>query len=475
MTEIMIDLQGGGKAPLYDKIYRYIRNEIADGRILKGEKLPSTRLLARNLSVSRSTVEIAYDQLLAEGYIEAERCRGFFVCDVAELYRLGGQELSDSEKEKPRPKECWKVDFSPYAVDTADFPYNVWRKINRNILLDDREELLLAGDGQGEYELRSAIAGYLHQARGVNCKASDIIIGAGNEYLEILLSQLLSPRQSVLMENPGYPQAYRTFCNVGYRVMGIAAGSMGAEAVSRYDPDLIYIMPSHQFPMGTVMPLRKRLELLKWASEAENRYLIEDDHDSEYRYRGKPIPSLQSNDRQGKVVYLGTFSKSIAPSLRISYMVLPPKLMEQYRSRCGFYSTTVPRMQQELLREFIQTGQFERHLNKMRGIYRSRHDFLLGELKKSSWVRHVSGEHAGLHLLVQADTSFCEEEVCRLAAERGVRVSGISQYRFGTVEEEGQKDRYPVLLLGFGKPGEQEIRRGVELIGEAIGGKLGGK
>lgn len=473
MIEIMIDLQGGARAPLYEKIYKYIKNEIVEGKIPRGEKLPSTRLLAKNLAVSRSTVEMAYDQLLAEGYIQAEPCRGFFVCDIAELYRLKAVGAGLAAEKELKKETCWDVDFSPYAIDTGSFPYNIWRKISKNVLMDDREELLLAGDGQGEYDLRSEIAGYLHHARGVNCSPSDMILGAGNEYLEILLTQLLGRGKTILMENPGYPQAYRTFCNMGYLVKTVAAGEQGlcGQTVREVMPDLVYMMPSHQFPLGTVMPLKTRLELLKWASEKEGRYLIEDDHDSEYRYRGKPIPSLQSVDRQGKVIYLGTFSKSIAPSLRISYMVLPPQLMERYRKDCGFYSTTVPRMQQEILKEFIREGHFERHLNKMRGIYRNRHDFLLGELKKRDWVGQVSGDHAGLHLLVQVDTEMTEKEICEKAAQKGIKVSGISEYRFEKTAGACREENKPVLLLGYGKLEEQEIWKGLETLDEILRGK----
>ncbi len=491
MIEIMIDLQGGAKSPLYEKIYEYIKSEIVADRIRKGEKLPSTRLLAESLAVSRSTATMAYEQLLAEGYIKAEPCRGFFVCDVTELYRLGETPVKQRTEELPGGSQkaepvrekvhagnmacSLKADFSPYAIDTAHFPYNVWRKISRNVLLDDREELLLSGDGRGEEKLRRAIAGYLHHARGVNCCASDIIVGAGNEYLEILLTQLLGRDKTILMENPGYPQAYRTFCNMGYEVRTVAAGTQGLldAQVRSVEPDLVYMMPSHQFPLGTVMPLKQRLELLKWASEREERYLIEDDHDSEYRYRGKPIPSLQSVDRFGKVIYLGTFSKSIAPSLRISYMVLPPQLMEKYRRECGFYSTTVPRMQQEILEEFIREGHFERHLNRMRGVYRSRHDFLLGELKGRSWVKKVSGEHAGLHILVEAASELSEEAVCERALALGVKVSGITGYYLGENQTAEQKAG-PVLLLGYGKLQEAEIEYGLTVLDTVFEDKKGG-
>lgn len=489
MIEIMIDLQGEERTPLYEKIYEYIKSEITEGRIPVGEKLPSTRLLSRNLGVSRSTVELAYDQLLAEGYIRSEACRGFFVCDVAELYqiRTSGKETGIDKAEQPgqvvRERSAWnmpEIDFSPYAVDTSSFPFQVWRKLNRNVLLDDREDLLLSGDGQGDLGLRKAIAGYLHQARGVNCSAENIIIGAGNEYLEILLAQILGGARRVLMENPGYPQAYRTFRNMGYEVVTVPAGKQGlcTTTVEKIEealaPDIIYMMPSHQFPMGTVMPLKQRLELLKWAAERPERYLIEDDHDSEYRYRGKPIPSFQSVDRFGKVIYLGTFSKSIAPALRISYMVLPPALLERYHAMCGFYSTTVPRMQQEVLHAFIREGHFERHLNRMRGIYRSRHDFLLGELRKQDWVERVSGDHAGLHVLVRVKTSLGGSKLCRRAEAVGVSVSSLAEYELESFPDKRKKTDVeydpPILLLGYGRLDDAKISEGLVRLQRAFTG-----
>ena len=495
MIEIMIDLLGGAKAPLYEKIYEYIKRDVIEGKIPVGEKLPSTRLLAKHLAVSRSTVEMAYEQLLAEGYIKAEPCRGFFVCDITELYELGNIEdirhiVSFVKKEQEETARRHIIDFSPYAIDTEHFPYNVWRKLNKNVLLDDREELLLSGDGQGDYGLRKAIAAYLHQARGVNRQPDQLIIGAGNEYLEILLTQILGRNKQVLMENPTYLQAYHTFLNMGYQMSFVSVEEEGIDPqkVRKYDPDVVYIMPSHQFPLGTVMPLKQRLELLKWASEKEERYLIEDDHDSEYRYRGKPIPSLQGIDHFDKVIYIGTFSKSIAPSLRISYMVLPPELLKRYHKNCGFYSTTVPKIQQEVLRAFIEEGHFERHLNKMRGIYRSKHDFLLAELKKRNWVEKIYGDHAGLHVLVQVNTEKKEKEICNLAEKRGIRIYGISEYvvwesdqkchetgknKNASIESEkkgfaANSPHKPILLLGYGRLSEDEIQKGLFMLDSII-------
>lgn len=477
MIEIMIDLQGGVNAPLYEKIYEYIRQDIIGGRILQGEKLPSTRLLARNLSVSRSTVEMAYEQLLAEGYIKAEPCRGFFVCDITELYQLGEcpgsvqQEMPVWENVAEKAKK--EIDFSPDAVDSSYFPYNIVRKVSKNVLAQENGDFLSSGDGQGDYGLRCAIASYLYQARGVRCEPKQILLGAGNEYLQMLLAQILGTDKKVLMENPTYLQAYRTFANMGYQMMLLPVGEEGMDLaqIRQCDPDIVYVMPSHQFPLGTIMPLQQRLLLLKWASGKEGCYLIEDDHDSEYRYRGKPIPSLQSEDRFGKVIYIGTFSKSIAPSLRISYMVLPPQLLERYYENCGFYSVTVPKMEQEILREFIRAGHFERHLNKMRGIYRVKHDLLLNELKGRPWVRRISGEHAGLYLLAEIRTDIPEAELCALAGKQGVVVTGISEYKIKTAGQEACVRENPVLLIGYGNPDDGEIHRGIEILDQIITGK----
>lgn len=470
MIEFMIHLQGDGDIPLYEQIYESIRKNISDGKVSQGEKLPSTRFMAKYLQVSRSTVELAYEQLLSEGYIESQPCRGYYVCDIADLYELQEKSLypkENLEQKEIDSKETKYLDFTADGIDYKHFPFNIWRKIHKNLLLDDRDEILLSGDGQGEYGLRNAIAKYLYQARGVKCEPDDIVIGAGNEYLLILLSQLLGEKKHVLMENPTYLQAYRTFENIGYQVSCVSVeeeGGIPLEKIRQVAPNLLYLMPSHQFPLGGVMPLKRRLELLKWATEDEGRFLIEDDHDSEYRYKGKPIPSLQGIDSHGKVIYLGTFSKSIAPSLRVSYMVLPRDLKKVYEERCAFYSTTVSRLSQDVLRVFLEEGHFGRHLNKMRGIYRNKHDKLVSVLKKYPWVKKIHGDNAGLHLLVEIETTMGENEIVEKAWKCGMKLEGLSAYE--VMEQKG--DRFPTILLGYGNPAEEEIEQGMELLNEIL-------
>ncbi|MCI5741048.1 MAG: PLP-dependent aminotransferase family protein [Lachnospiraceae bacterium] len=464
MNEIMISLSHDEKTPLYQQIYEHIKGEIIDGRISCGEKLPSTRFLAGYLQVSRSTVELAYEQLVSEGYIEAKPYRGYFVCDVSDLYDLEitlEEEPKTAKKQKPEQR----IDFSPNEIDLEHFAFNAWRKVNKNMLSEDSGELFRAGEGAGEPTFREAICNYLYQSRGVVCTPDRIIVGAGNEYLLMLLAQILGEGRTVAMESPTYMQAYQTFCNLGYQVCGIAMDKQGMDVakLQQEKADIVYVMPSHQFPMGTVMPLKRRMELLKWA-EAKDAYIIEDDHDSEFRYKGKPIPSLQGADKKDRVIYLGTFSRSIAPAIRVSYMVLPKHLMKVYRERCSFYASTVPRTQQMALAAFMQEGHFERHLNKMRSIYRKKHDFLMEELKKRNWVRKIYGDNAGMHVLVEVNSKFTDEELRKLALGIGIRIYPLSEYDI--LGE--QKTEYPMILLGYGSLSEEEIKTGLEELDKII-------
>lgn len=463
MNEIMIPLSHDAKIPLYLQIYEHIKKEITDGKIPCGEKLPSTRFLSAHLQVSRSTVELAYEQLVSEGYIEAEPYRGYFICDVSDLFDLREKEKDGEEakekKQRYREMEI-RIDFSPTAVDLEHFAINAWRKVSRNLLMEDGSRLFLAGEGTGERSFREEICNYLYQSRGVSCEPDQVIVGAGNEYLLMLLSQILGSGRKVAMESPTYMQAYETFRNLGYEVRAVEMDAQGIrmEKLKEEETDIVYVMPSHQFPLGTVMPMKRRMELLKWAAEREERYIIEDDHDSEFRYKGKPIPSLQGSDSNDKVIYLGTFSKSLAPSIRVSYLVLPKKLVSLYRERCGFYASTVPRFQQMTICTFMQEGHFERHLNKMRSIYRRKHDFLMEELKQRQWVRKVYGDNAGMHVLAEVNSNFSDRELARLAAGIGIRIYPLSEYYI-------EKDRameHPTILLGYGGLSEEEIASGLK-------------
>lgn len=518
MYDMTIQLQTNSERCLYEQIYDYIRQEIREGKLLAGEKLPSTRSLSEYLQVARSTVDYAYGQLLSEGYIESKPCRGYFVCPMEELFLLeeqrgaqifragngvqDGKDGKGKEQKESRGKDggglnekgsiagriyagrtdsgeietgaakqmggkqqttgfCY--DFSPNAIDMTSFPFGVWKRITKNILTDGNSELFSQGEPQGDFDLRLTISRYLHSSRGVNCFPEQIIVGAGNDYLLMLLEKILGRHVHIAMEDPTYKRAYHIFRSFAYEITTVDMDECGMKVseLRKTDVRVAYVMPSHQYPTGIVMPIGRRTELLKWANESPDRFLIEDDYDSEFRYRGKPIPSLQASDEQGKVIYMGTFSKSIAPAIRVSYMVLPEILLSRYRKDCLFYSCTVSRIDQRILNEFIRDGYFERHLNKMRKCYRDKHDLLLEGLRPFTGKFEVSGEHAGLHLLLTTRGKETEEELIRAAADGGVKVYGLSE---AMVENSGRR---PTILLGFGGLGNDEIVSGVKRLEKA--------
>lgn len=489
MYDMTIELQLNSDRCLYEQIYDHIRLEIREGRLLAGERLPSTRSLADYLQVARSTVEFAYEQLVSEGYIESRPYRGYFVCTLENVFQMREMdEKQTSARQNPtqvvagkmredatekegiedreaveKPKQDIQWDFSPNGIDMSSFPFSIWRKINKNIFNDNNQDLFAQGEPQGDFDLRQTICRYLYSSRGVNCSPEQIIVGAGNDYLLMLLEKILGRHVPIAMENPTYKRAYRIFQSFAYDIITVDMdeGGMEVEELRRKNARAAYVMPSHQFPTGVVMPIGRRMELLKWADEEEDRYLIEDDYDSEFRYRGKPIPCLQASDRAGKVIYIGTFSKAIAPAIRVSYMVLPRKLLSVYLEKCHFYSCTVSRIDQRILNEFIRDGYFERHLNKMRKVYRNKHDVLLECLKPFEQKFAISGEHAGLHLLLHANDNVKEEELLAKAASCGVKVYGLTDSMVVKSEERA------TLILGFGGLSIPEIIEGMKKLEQA--------
>ena len=490
MNDLTIQLTDHAGKCLYQQIYEYIRDEIRTGKLQKGEKLPSTRSLAEYLQVARSTVDFAYGQLVAEGYIEARPCKGYFVSRVEELFHLSGDMETFGHQEKNRittttdsgltsaPAEAVVMekevqakilyDFSPHAISLKDFPYATWKKITKNILVDANSEMFALGDAQGDKELRETISRYLHSSRGVNCAPEQIVIGAGTDYLFMLLEKILGRHVPIAMEEPTYKRAYRVFQSFAYEIEAIPMdeNGMDVEKLRNTRARVAYVMPSHQYPTGVVMPIGRRLDLLKWAKEEENRYLIEDDYDSEFRYKGKPIPSLQASDRDGRVIYMGTFSKSIAPAIRVGYMVLPMKLLKIYKENCGFYACTVSRIDQRILNEFIRDGYFERYLNKMRKVYRERHDFLLNQLSFLGKEFEISGENGGLHILIKSRRRIPEKDLLQAAAQAGLKLYGISDACMGQGNAENTAFAGTV-LLGYGALDKQELFQGTELLKEA--------
>ena len=349
--ELLIDLRAD--CPIYEQIYEFIKNEIKNGQILPDTKLPSTRRLSQSLKISRTTVVNAYEQLLAEGYLRSRGGSGYIVNKLDDMDIL--KRVSDNGERshsilsgcKTDSKEDDNlIDFSPTKIDSKSFPYASWRSIARKVF--SGSDVFTTGDKQGEYGLRAQIADYLHTARRVECTPQNIIIGAGSEYLILLLGLLLG-RKHIALENPSYIKARKIFESMDWDIISVDMDDEGMDIgkLESVKADICYLMPANQYPTGVIMPIKRRRELIAWSYEKSGRYIIEDDYDSEFRFVGKPIPAMQGLDPQ-KVIYIGTFSKSVAPAIRVAYMVLPDELIKEYESRLDFFSCTVPRSDQDI-------------------------------------------------------------------------------------------------------------------------------
>ena len=465
MTELMIPLDTKSLTPLYQQIEEYLKHEIQEGRLVAGMRLPSSRALSANLLVSRSTIETAYDQLVAEGYIEPVAYKGYYVCEIEGIYFQKAEYTKQNNPEKTEIKQRRKLqkyryDFALNGIAPESFPTHTWKQLAKQVLSDSTEEIFAQGNPYGEDSFREAIAEYLYHARGVKCEKSQILVGAGNDYLLMVLATLFECNKKVAMENPTYLSAWYDLKHTGCSVCTVKSDEMGIciEELEKTGADVVYVMPSHQFPMGTVMPLKRRMELLRWADENQT-YIIEDDYDSEFRYKGKPIPALQGFDKNERVIYIGTFSKSIAPSIRISYMALPKKLMRYYQSRYPF-AVTISKADQKIVELFLRNGHYERHLNRMRRLYKSKHDWILRWVKEEmSEICSCFGEHAGIHLLLRFHNGISEDEAVERAKSAGIRVYGLSEF---FVQE--KKETEAVVLIGYATLTEEEIKEALQIL-----------
>lgn len=448
--------------PLYMQIYQQIKQQIRAGVLPDNYRLPSKRQLAAQMQISVNTVSAAYSQLVSEGFLSAQPQRGFFVCHLDELIQGN---IREEQQSQPIQPDSILVDFSINDVARDKFPFQVWRKTMNKCFNEYDPNLLTSTPPQGDYKLRQAIAQYLYQARSVNCTAEQVIIGAGNDNLLQMLSYILDSNCIIGMENPVYHKAMHFFQRMGHTVLSFPMDSQGMQVtpLEPYTNIAVYVTPSHQFPLGITMPVSRRIKLLNWTQESKQRYIIEDDYDSEFRYNSRPIPALQSLDQNGRVIYLGTFSKSIAPSLRISYMVLPPSLLNIYLEQYLSFQSAVSRFEQAVLHEFILSGHFETHLNKMRKVYRTRCQELTQALSVFGTDLQITGEGAGLYLVAQLKNGLTEKEMCYLAHHQGVKVYPISPYFSGPVPQEHQSK----VLLGFGALNSAQIQQGVALLKKA--------
>ncbi|MGH1328039.1 PLP-dependent aminotransferase family protein [Bacillus pretiosus] len=461
MLELTPNLNTKSKIALYVQLYEYIKKEIKDGTIPAFTKLPAKRKLASYLQVSKNTVEAAYEQLLAEGYIESASRKGYFVCKIEQMIYVEGSEAK--VEEVPFREENYTFDFTQTGVDTNTFPFTTYRKLINDVWQPHNNELLFLGHPQGELSLREEIASYLYESRGVRCSASQIVLGAGTQILVKLLFQLLKG-SNYAVENPGYHRKMVVFEQGEKKVQILSLDRDGIcmADLENSDANVVFVTPSHQFPYGMIMPITRRTQLLQWAKKEEDRYIIEDDYDSEFRYSGKPIPALQGLDTDGKVIYMGTLSKALLPSLRMSYIVLPKNVIKKYQKEYLFYTQSVSRMDQEVIRRFLNEGYWEKHIHKMRVVYRKKRDRLVFEIEKYFSNRvEVIGEDSGLHILLQVHNGMREEELIKEAAKYSIKIYPVSTYyKDGTAPEN-------VVLLGFAILSEEEIAKAIQLLHKA--------
>lgn len=380
--------------PFYTQIYQEIRKAIAEGRLSKDEKLPSKRYLANHLGVSQTTVLSAYHQLIEEGYLYSKEKRGYYVADISNLAIL---------PEKPKPLNVAIPETVPSidGIEEELFPYNIFRRLLQRILNERPKALLNMCEPAGYAPLRKEIANYLLNARGFHCQSEQIIIRPSTEDLFSLLFNLLPMEPHLGIENPGYHQLLDFFKSRAIPFSPIALDKNGAspQSLNKTAVNCLYVTPSHQFPTGIIMPIRRRQQLQKWATEGIDRFIIEDDYDSEFKYTGKPIPPLKSLDTQDNVIYMGNFSKSISPSLRISYMVLPNRLLHRFIAIQDSISCHCDVMSQLLLTAFMEEGYFERHINRVRKHYRKKREALVAIIQSLDSAAHFQGANAGLHLI----------------------------------------------------------------------------
>ena len=460
-------LENRGTDTLYEYLYKQIKTDILSKKLVAGERLPSKRLLAKNLNVSTITVENAYSQLVAEGYIYSIPKSGYYVTDISADLMEPLPERPAKQFEKPEEKKTYFADFASNSTVEDAFPFSIWSKLLKEVMAENSKELMSRSPSKGVYELRSAVAGYLYQFRGMDVKPEQVIIGAGTEYLYGLIIQLLGYDKCYAVEDPGYQKISRIYQaqNVCCKFVAMDENGINMEALEESGADVLHISPAHHFPTGLVTPVSRRYELLSWASRKDNRYIIEDEYDSEFRLVGKPVPTLESIDVGEKVIYINTFSKSLSSTIRISYMVLPESLMRRYDEMLSFYACTVSNIEQYTLARFITDGCLEKHINRMRNYYREQRDLVLACIKKymnPDKIR-ICEENSGLHFLLEIDTNYSDERLRNNAEARDIHISFLSQYYRNT-----ENARYHTLVINYSGIMPEHIEEAVRRLIESI-------
>lgn len=470
MYEFTFQFDLKNNMPKYLQIYQYIKDEISNGYLASGAKLPSTRNLCAHLGISRNTVDSAYGQLLAEGYIVSKEKSGFYVSkDLNEVLSTPNEINNPFIKTSIQPKiddyTKFKYDFKYGQIDQKNFPYSIWKKAVTSWLTSPESTIVSYGHPQGEISLRKEIASYIRTARGVRCSSEQIVLTSGTQMsLDLICKLLKNEYDSIAVEDPGYIGARTIFSLNEYEIFPISLDSSGIniDQLANSSANIVLVTPSHQFPTGMIMPISRRLELLKWAKE-NNSIIIENDYEGEFSYVGKPIPSLQSHDENGIVIYLYNFSSSLLPSVRTSFLVLPPDLLVKYQELFTNIEQTVPIIEQKAIEYFIAEGAWEKHIRKMKTIYSKKFVILCESIQKYMNDKvEIIGNKAGLHILLEVKTSRTEKELIDNAKIEGIRVYPTTPYWLNNTS-----NKYPLILLGFGNMDIKDFDEAIYLLSNA--------
>ena len=453
------------KLPMYEQLYQFIKQDIESGKIKNKEKMPSKRMLATHLKVSVATIENAYSKLVSEGYLVSHEKSGYYV-ENAPFPKLNNGFQNNIEIIDDFYEEYYRYDFRTNAIDPELFPYSVWSKLARNVLQDHSHDLLTSRHPKGLKQLRNAIAVYLYRFRGITAQPEQIIISSGADTIYHQIIQILGKDVVYATENPGYQKINQLLeandCTTRHIILD--PSGISASDLNKSDASIVHVSPSHHYPTGIMMTIKRKIELLEWANKENNRYIIEDDYDSEFSGGSIPVPALQSLDHHEKVIYMNTFSKVIAPSLRIGYFVLPRHLLTKYQAMKAFNTCTVPNFEQFILTKFLSEGYFESHLNRLRSAYRKRKEELINQLVTQGVVskNQIFNSDSGLHFVVQIDTTLSEKQLVDRAKENSIYLYGLHEFFYGN---------YPkipaVIVFGYSSIRPEKIKPAVDALREA--------
>lgn len=452
--------------PIYKALYELIKADIKKGRLKADEKMPSKRSFANNLGISTISVENAYDQLISEGYIYTLPKKGYFVSRLEGMQRPQILVKESQEIIMPEAPKEYAFDFSSTKVASLDFPFSIWAKMIRETISEKENELLEVSPCGGVRELREAIAKHLQSFRGMSINPDQIIVGAGTEYLYGLLIKLLGKDKIYCIENPGYKKLKQIYedNDVECRIANMDDKGILVDELKALNADVAHISPTHHFPTGITMPINRRYEVLAWANEKDGRYIIEDDYDSEFRINGKPIPPLQNIDVCGKVIYMNTFSKSLTSTIRISYMVLPEALANEFYRRLSFYSCTVSTFEQYALARFINEGYFEKHINRMRLKYGRRRAKIIEIIQKNFTEQQcrILENDSGLHFILEFNTNRSDKELAEVLLNQNIKISSITDYDMSDAATKEDKHQFIVTYSNM------DVERLKEILPEII-------